>query len=149
MLCTMNPQEIDPMADTVFDKIVRREVPADIVYEDELTMAFLDIAPTSPGHTLVVPKKHFTNIFDIDQETLSAVIETVRKVAPAVRNAVGAKGVHVNSNHGAEAGQVVFHLHFHIIPRHDRNEFEFWGKTTYAPGEEASLTERIRAELAK
>ena len=114
------------MEDTIFMKIIRREVPADIVYEDDDTMAFLDVKPVAPGHTLVIPKKSVRNIFDADDATLVAVMRTVRKIAPAVRDAVGAKGVHINSNHEAAAGQVVFHLHFHIVPRHSRDEFNFW-----------------------
>jgi histidine triad (HIT) family protein len=130
--------------ETVFMKIIRREIPVDIIYEDEHTLAFLDIAPNSPGHTLVIPKKPFQNIFDVDQETLAQTMETVRKVAPAVRDAAGAKGVHVTSNHGAAAGQEVFHLHFHIIPRHDRSEFEFWPKIEYSPGQAAEIAEKMR-----
>lgn len=135
------------MEKTVFQKIIDREIPADIVHEDEATIAFLDISPNTKGHTLVIPKKPFVNIFDIDEPTLEAVIRTVRKVAPAVREAVGAKGVHINSNHGEEAGQVVPHLHFHIIPRFDRNEFEFWPHTEYEEGEAAAVAQKIRATL--
>jgi histidine triad (HIT) family protein len=135
------------MEDTVFMKIIRKEVPADIVYEDDQTLAFLDINPNAPGHTLVIPKKPFQNIFDIDQETLGAVMETVRKIAPVVRDAVGASGVHINSNHGTEAGQEVPHLHMHIIPRHDRSEFSFWPHGSYAEGEATQVAEKIRAKL--
>ena len=133
---------------TIFQKILDREIPADLIYEDSETFVFLDIAPIAPGHTLVIPKKPFVNIFDIDEETLAAFLRTVRKIAPAVRDAVGAKGVHINSNHGEEAGQVVPHLHFHIIPRHDRHDFSFWPHKKYAPGEAHDLTEKIRQELA-
>lgn len=137
------------MEKTVFQRIIDRELPADIIYEDEDTLAFLDIAPNAPGHTLVIPKKPFVNVFDIDDETLAAVMRTVRKVAPAVRDAVGAKGVHINSNHGEEAGQVVPHLHFHIIPRHDRNGFTFWPHQKYESPEEAKhLAERIRSQIS-
>ena len=129
-------------------KIVRRELPADIVYEDDMTLAFLSTGPNSPGHTLVIPKKPFRNIFDIDLEYLAAVMETVRTIAPAVRDAVGAKGVHINSNHEPEAGQVVFHFHMHIVPRHERSEFEFWPHKKYAEGEAAEVAEKIRAEIS-
>ena len=135
------------MEDTIFMKIIRREVPADIVYEDADTIAFLDVKPTAPGHTLVVPKKLVQNIFDADDETLAAVMRTVRKVSPAVRDAVGAHGVHINSNHGAAAGQIVFHLHFHIIPRHDRNEFSFWPQNEYPKSNASVLAEKIRAGI--
>lgn len=136
------------MEDTVFMKIIRREVPADIVYEDDETLAFLDIAPNAPGHTLVIPKRPFRNIFDVDQETFAAVMETVRKIAPAVRDAVGASGVHINSNHEPEAGQEVPHLHMHIIPRHDRSYFEFpWPKLPYVEREAKDIAEKIRSRI--
>lgn len=136
------------MEDTIFMKIIRREVPANIVYEDDATIAFLDVRPNAPGHTLVVPKKPVQNIFDADDETLVAVMRTVRKIAPAIRDAVGAQGMHINSNHGAAAGQIVFHLHFHIIPRHDRSEFSFsWPEKECAPGDAATIAEKIRAKI--
>lgn len=135
------------MEDTIFMKIVRKEVPADIVYEDEKTLAFLDIRPVAQGHTLVIPKEPFRNIFDIDKENLAAVMETVRKIAPSVRDAVDAKGVHINSNHEPEAGQEVLHLHFHIIPRHERGDYSFWPHQEYAKGEAAGIAEKIRSSL--
>ncbi|MFI5260242.1 MAG: HIT family protein [Candidatus Paceibacteria bacterium] len=135
------------MEDTIFTKIIRREVPAHIVYEDNETIAFLDVKPNVPGHTLVVPKKWTENIFDVDDENLAAVMRTVRKIAPAVRDAVGAHGVHINSNHGAAAGQIVMHLHFHIIPRHDRSEFEFWPKQDFSKAEFEAIAEKIREKL--
>ncbi len=128
----------------MFAKIIRREIPAEIVYEDDDTIAFLDIHPNAPGHTLVVPKKPVRNIFDVDDETLARVMRTVRRIAPAVRDAVGAHGVHINSNHEAAAGQIVFHLHFHIIPRHDRGEFEFWPKDAKAEKDMGAIAKRIR-----
>ncbi len=136
------------MEKNVFQKIIDREIPADIVYEDGQTLAFLDITPTAPGHTLVIPKKPAVNVFDVDRETWLAVMRTVHRIAPAVRDAVGAEGVHINSNHGKEAGQVVPHLHIHIIPRHDRSEFTFWEPGSYAPGEETEITEKIRKQLS-
>jgi histidine triad (HIT) family protein len=135
------------MEDTVFAKIIRREIPAEIVYEDDDALAFLDIQPNAPGHTLVVPKKPVANVFDADDETLAALMRAVRKVAPAVRDAVGAKGVHINSNHGEAAGQVVFHLHFHVIPRHARSEFEFWPHASATPEELKAVAERIRGTM--
>lgn len=136
------------MEDTIFMKIIRHEIPADIVYEDAHTIAFLDVQPIAPGHTLVVPKKSVKNIFDTDDETLAAVMRTVRKIAPAVQGAVGAHGVHINSNHEAAAGQIVFHLHFHIIPRRARSEFSFWPQKDYDSGDAAAIAEKIRARLA-
>ena len=138
----------DYMEDTVFAKIIRREIPAHIVYEDDDTLAFLDIEPNTPGHTLVIPKKPVVNIFDADDDTLAAVMRTVRKVAPAVRDAVGAHGVHINSNHEHEGGQEVFHLHFHIIPRVTREEFDFcWPKRVLTTEEATSVGDAIRTRI--
>jgi histidine triad (HIT) family protein len=136
------------MEDTIFSKIIRREVPATIIYEDEYTLAFLDNAPNVAGHTLVIPKKPVRNIFDTDEETLAHVMNAVRKVAPAVRDAVGAKGVHINSNHEHEGGQEVFHLHFHIIPRRTREEFDFcWPKIALSEEETARIASAMRERL--
>jgi histidine triad (HIT) family protein len=145
----MNTDESTEAANCIFCKIIRKEIPAEVVYEDDQTLAFLDIAPNSLGHTLVIPKKHVVNVFDTDESTFGAVMETVRKIAPSVRDAVGAHGLHINSNHEAAAGQIVFHLHFHIIPRHDRSEFEFWPKIDCSPEEAASIAAKIRANLQK
>lgn len=134
------------MKDCIFCKIVTKEIPADLIYEDEGAIAFLDINPSTLGHTLVIPKQHVENIFDTDPAALASVGEALRKVAPAVRDAMGAKGVHINSNHGEAAGQVVFHLHFHIIPRHNRSEFEFWPRTELEE-DTAVIAEKIRAQL--
>ncbi len=136
------------MEDSIFTKIIKREIPAEILYEDGLTLAFLDIAPVSPGHTLVIPKKQIKNIFDTDDATLAAVMQTVRKIAPAVRDAVGADGLNVHSNHGAAAGQVVFHLHFHLIPRFKDDGFIMWPHTEYKEAEAKELAEKIRSKLA-
>lgn len=135
--------EIDP-----FCKIIAHELPAEILYEDVDTMAFFDAAPVAPGHVLVIPKKHSINITDTDEETLAAVMATVKKISVAVMAATGASGVQINSNHGKEAGQVVFHLHFHIIPRHDRSEFVFWAPGTYDTEKSPVLAEKIRNLLS-
>lgn len=135
------------MQDTIFQKIINREIPADIVYEDDATLAFLDIHPNNPGNTLVIPKQFARNIFDVDEETLARVMYTVRKVAPAVKKAVQAGGVNIIINNEQAAGQVVFHFHVHIIPRHENDGFKFFPQTTYGPGEAAKIAEEIRAAL--
>lgn len=136
------------MEDTIFMKILRREVPAAIVYEDNETLAFLDASPNNPGHTLVIPKKPVVNVFDADVETFAAVMRTVHKIAPAVRDAVGAVGVNINSNHGAGAGQVVFHLHVHIIPRHDGDGLVLWeGRTYEYENQKEEVAQKIRERL--
>jgi histidine triad (HIT) family protein len=136
------------MEDTIFAKIIRREIPAEIVYEDEDTLAFLDIHPNNPGHTLVIPKKPVKNIFDIDEETLAKVWRTVRIVARAVQTATGSEGLNINTNNGAVAGQVVFHYHVHIIPRFAGDGFELWHGKTVPEEEMQSVARAIRQALS-
>lgn len=135
------------MEESVFGKIIRRELPADIVYEDEDTLAFLDINPVNRGHTLVVPKKISRNIFDIDDASLEAVMRTVRNIAPSVRDAVGASGVNIQMNNESSAGQVVFHFHVHIVPRFEGDGFKLWPGSAYAEGEAHEIAERIRKAI--
>lgn len=135
------------MEDTVFAKIIRREIPADIVYEDGDVIAFLDIHPNNPGHTLVVPKQVVRNIFDVTEETFVSLMRAVRRIAPAVRDAVGAQGVNISSNHEAAAGQIVFHLHIHIIPRFTDDGLKPWSGKSYPPGEAQKVAEKIRSAL--
>lgn len=136
------------MEDSVFTKIIKREISSEIVYEDEDTIAFLDIAPANPGHTLVVPKKPARNVFDIDEENWTDLYRTVRRVAPAVRDAAGAAGVNIIMNNEAAAGQEVFHAHVHIIPRFAKDGLTPWPKKEYGEGEKAAVAEKIRAALA-
>jgi histidine triad (HIT) family protein len=101
----------------VFAKILRGELPSHTVFEDDKTLAFLDIMPRANGHTLVIPKTPAVNIFDVNPETLCDVLRTVHKIAPAVRDGLEADGVLVQQFNEAAAGQMVFHIHFHIVPR--------------------------------
>jgi histidine triad (HIT) family protein len=103
--------------DNIFAKILRGEIPAHTVYEDEQSLAFLDVMPQSPGHTLVIPKVPAENLFDLDMNSAAAVIATTQKVARAVREAMQADGIMLNQFNGPAAGQTVFHFHIHIVPR--------------------------------
>jgi len=101
----------------VFAKILRGELPAVKLYEDEDTFAFMDIMPRGDGHCLVIPKKAARNIFDIDDQSLEAVARTTKKIAIAVKKAFNADGLTVQQFNETAGGQVVFHLHVHVIPR--------------------------------
>lgn len=104
--------------DNVFAKILRGELPAHKVYEDEATLAFMDIMPRAPGHVLVIPKTPCRNILDADPAVLASVLATVQKVARAAKEAFSADGLTIQQFNESAGGQVVFHLHFHVIPRH-------------------------------
>lgn len=101
----------------VFAKILRGELPSYKVYEDDKAFAFLDIMPRAPGHTLVIPKNGARNILDIDPEDLAHVAKVAQKVAQAAVKVFGADGVTVQQFNESAGGQVVFHLHMHVIPR--------------------------------
>ncbi len=103
--------------DCIFCKIVRKETSASIVYEDEHVLAFMDIRPVSEGHTLVIPKQHFADIFEIPEKLNAFTNRVVKKVAIAVKKATNADGVSIIQQNGRAANQDVFHLHVHIIPR--------------------------------
>ncbi len=103
----------------IFAKILRGEIPCHRVYEDADTLAFMDVMPQSPGHLLVIPKVPSRNILDADAAVLSKVIPVVQKLAGAAKEAFGADGITVTQFNEAAAGQTVYHLHFHIIPRYE------------------------------
>ncbi len=110
--------------ETIFSKIINREIPANIVYEDELCLAFLDINPLSKGHTLVIPKTYACNFLDIDTETLMHLTKVSQKIAQTMQTALGAKGVNIYTNAGKLANQQVMHFHIHVIPRYTGLEFK-------------------------
>ena len=103
--------------DCIFCKIANGEIPSKKVHEDNDVMAFLDINPANPGHVLVVPKKHFENIYDIDDATLSKTIHVVKNISKNMKEKLNPDGLNVLQNNGKHAGQLVNHIHFHIIPR--------------------------------
>ncbi|MEM9821438.1 MAG: HIT domain-containing protein [Bacteroidota bacterium] len=105
------------MHDCIFCKIVNREAKSWPIAESETAYAFLDIHPVSRYHTLVIPKTHYTNIFDIPEEDLKGVMTLLRKVCKLYEEKLGIKNIRIINNNGREAQQEVFHLHFHIIPR--------------------------------
>ena len=105
--------------ENVFAKILRDEIPSNRVYEDEHTVALMDIMPRSDGHLLVIPRSPCRNLLDASSEQLAAVMETVQKMAHAVKSAFDADGVTVQQFNEAAGGQEVFHLHVHVLPRHE------------------------------
>lgn len=135
------------MPDCLFCKIVRGEIPSVKIYEDDATLAFLDINPVNPGHTLVVPKEHSTDIFEIDEKNWAAVMKTVHAVSQALQKSLGPTGINLAMNNKSGAGQVIFHAHVHIMPRFLNDGHELWKGTPYPDGEAAKVGEKIRAAL--
>ncbi len=105
--------------DCIFCKIVAGELPATKVAEDERTLAFMEIAPATRGHALVIPKAHAQDLHEIDPEDLAACARMAQRVAASARDRLGADGVNLLNSCGAKAWQTVFHFHVHVIPRYD------------------------------
>jgi histidine triad (HIT) family protein len=129
----------------VFAKILRGEIPCYKVYEDDVALAFMDIMPRIDGHVLVIPKFLARTILDADPEGLGQLIQRVRKVAQAVKDALGAEGISLMQFNEEAGGQVIFHLHFHILPR--------WEGVELRPAhngrmEEPAVLEKHRAKIA-
>ena len=104
------------MDECVFCKIVAGTQDAQIIYQDDLVMGFLDIHPIRIGHTLIIPKAHYETILDIDDDTLAHLIKVTKKIAMQVKTAMNAIGLRIGNNNYAAAGQIIPHLHFHVIP---------------------------------
>lgn len=119
-------------SDCLFCKIVRGEIPCAKLYEDEYIFSFLDIGPLNYGHALVVPKDHCENLFDFPPEQSQALIAALQKVGRAVMSGTGATGLNVIQNNFADAGQSVFHMHWHLIPRHADDDVLPWKAKSYA-----------------
>lgn len=128
----------------VFCKIVAGEIPSHKVYEDDDTLAFLDIAPVSCGHILVIPKKHFQNMEDIPEDELSKLIKAVKKVGRAIKDGLAVAGYNANVNNDPAAGQVIPHIHFHIIPRTEGDGLKLWPQGKYGEGEAEEALEKIK-----
>ena len=136
------------MNDCIFCKIIRGEIPSDKVYEDENIFAFLDINPVNIGHTLLAPKEHHENIFDLPENVLDKLSSASKKLSLAIKNALNADGVNVTSNNGRAAGQLIDHAHIHIIPRYENDGFKHWkGAGGYQEGEAKITAEKIKSNL--
>jgi len=127
----------------IFCKIINNELPSYKVYEDDKTLAFLDIKPTSLGHILVVSKIHYANLEEIAEEDLSALILTVKKLGAKLKNKLGVSGYNIIVNNDPVSGQEIPHIHFHLIPRSKEDSFSSWPKISYAPGEADKILKQL------
>jgi histidine triad (HIT) family protein len=133
---------------TIFSKIISKDVPADIVYEDDIVLAFLDIHPIQPGHTLIIPKVPSDNGIECNPDTLGHIMKIAQQIARAQMEILECDGVNFFMNNGAAAGQEVFHTHLHVIPRFtDDNTFEKPLRGEYENGEATSLAASLATAL--
>ncbi len=133
--------------DNIFAKILRGELPKVSVYEDEHTLAFMDIMPSTDGHTLVIPKEAAENILDLSPEGAAQLIQTTQKVARAVKTALASPGVMLVQLNGAAAGQSVPHIHFHVLPRAHGLDLKLHGRAMVDAKVLEPIAAKIRAAL--
>jgi histidine triad (HIT) family protein len=127
----------------LFCRIIAKEIPAEIVFENSQVLAFLDIGPVSPGHTLVIPKEHAENLGQGTEQAATACMAAVHQLAPKIMLALGAQGYNLGMNHGEVAGQEVLHTHLHIMPRYTGQPRTF-SKTHPTPAELHEIGDKIR-----
>jgi histidine triad (HIT) family protein len=132
----------------VFAKVLRGEIPCHKLYEDEDTLAFLDIMPRTEGHALVITKEKARDLFDVSPQALAKLMEVVQKLAPKIQKAMGADGVLIQQFNGPAAGQTVFHLHMHIIPRKAGEALKPHAGKMEEQAKLAATAEKIRKRLA-
>lgn len=135
------------MIECIFCKIVDGALPAHTVYEDDAVKAFLDIHPINPGYTLVVPKRHSTDLMAAPIDDVEHVMRVIKKIAPGVMAAVGADAFNVGLNNGTHAGQIVPHVHFHLMPRFPGDGRHLWSEKPMTQEELKSTAEKIRTNL--
>lgn len=131
------------MEDCLFCKIISGEVPSVKVFEDNKVLAFLDLAPINPGHTLVVPKKHFEDLLSAEEDYLIAISKVIPKIAKAILKAGNYSGFNIGVNNGKVAGQVIPHLHFHIMPRLENDGHELFKGQNSTQEELELIAEKI------
>ncbi|MDP2736280.1 MAG: HIT family protein [bacterium] len=132
------------MESCIFCKIIAGEIPSYKVYEDEKVLAFLDINPVSPGHTLVLPKKHVINIEEAEEEVLCQIVKIVKKVGLSLKKNLGVPGYNVQVNNDPAAGQIVPHLHFHVVPRFPDDGLKLWLQKQYKENEAEEVLNKIK-----
>ena len=135
------------MNDCIFCKIIKGEIPCTKIYEDNKFLAFLDIAPVNFGHTLIIPKEHFKDTLETPDEILSELIIVGKRIGGALIKSLPAEGFNLSTNNGEAAGQVVFHTHFHIIPRRSDDGLTHWPKKEYKEGEAEGVAEKIKKAI--
>jgi len=136
------------MADCIFCKIVKGDIPATKVYEDDMVTAFLDIMPANKGHVLVIPNEHYESFDDLSKAVMEDYFSVAQRIAFAVKEVTGCDGYNLLMNTGESAGQVVMHAHLHIIPKFKNDNWKFeWPHGKYEEKEAEEMAEKIKSSL--
>lgn len=136
------------MSNCIFCKIIDGEIPSTVVYEDDTFKAIMDISPAAKGHIIILPKKHYADLFELDDEIAAKILPVAKKIAAAMKAELNCDGVNLLQNNGEAAGQTVYHLHIHLIPRYKGDNVKLsWEHDEYAEGEAADLAAAIAARI--
>lgn len=131
----------------IFCKIIDGQIPSTIVYEDERFRAILDVSPAARGHVIILPKKHAPNIFELPDEDASEIMVVAKKIATAIQKTYNCPGVNILQNNGEAAGQTVFHLHVHVIPRFEEDTVNIGWKQGDMPSDLQEIAQEIKNNL--
>lgn len=131
--------------DCIFCKLANGIIPTNSIYEDEDFKVILDAAPATKGHALILPKKHAADLYEVDEETAAKILPLAKKIAKKQKEALGCDGLNIVQNNGEEAGQTVFHLHVHLIPRYKgKDQILTWSHETFTDEEIKEITEALK-----
>jgi histidine triad (HIT) family protein len=131
----------------IFCKIVRKEAPSSVIYEDDEVLAFMDIRPVAEGHALVISKEHFENIFDVPEDVICRIHKIVKRVALALKETIKPDGISIVQQNGSAANQDIFHIHVHLIPRYEGQKMRFGEATSMAREKLDRVAEKINSAL--
>jgi histidine triad (HIT) family protein len=133
--------------DCIFCKIINSDIPSHKLYEDDKVMAFLDILPISPGHTIIVPKTHVADLENLSEEDVCAMTLSVKRIGKAMISGLSVKGYSIFLDNKSAANQHVPHIHFHLVPRAEGDGLERWPQSGYSEGEAEGCLKKIQDEL--
>ncbi|MEJ5300093.1 MAG: HIT family protein [Thermodesulforhabdaceae bacterium] len=137
------------MESCIFCQIVKGTIPSAKLYEDDFVLSFLDINPINPGHALVIPKKHYPTILDVDDEDLKKTAAVTKLVARALKEALSCDGINILQNNFEAAGQLIHHFHIHVIPRFEGDGLKVWAGKPYKEGAMKEVQEKVLAVIKK
>lgn len=132
------------MIDCIFCKIAIGEISANKIYEDDNLLAFLDVMPVRPGHALIIPKKHFATILTATDDVSSKIIALSKKIGKKMIEELNADGFNIINNTNSAAGQKIFHVHLHVIPRYENDGLEPWPQKKYNPGQAEDIAAKLK-----
>lgn len=131
----------------IFCKIIKGELPSSTLYEDDMFKVIMDLSPVSKGHALIIPKEHFDNLYELDDEYASKAMVVAKKLATGMTKALGADGFNLLQNNGEDAGQSVYHFHMHLLPRYKGDEALRWTPGETTPEEMDKIAKQVKEVL--